>query len=135
VIGGARRLNEERAALRAKCNWFEGCAAMSLFRNASIVFLVPIHWAVFGLLYLVIVLGLVLAGLDSIGPPVLGWTLYPIEHTANALVFARAVTQVHGNGTALLFLSLLAGLAYATYRIAVGIRRLGRASHAVRLRS
>ena len=101
---------------------------MGFFRNAGIVFLIPIHWAVFGLLYLAIVIGLVLAGLDSIGPPVLGWILYPIESLANALVFPHAMTQVHGTGTALLFLSLLAGLAYAAYRIAIGARRLGRAA-------
>jgi hypothetical protein len=101
---------------------------MGLFRNTGIVFLVPIHWAVFGLLYFMIVIGLMLAGLDSIGPPILGWILYPIEHAANALVFSRAVTQIHGNGTALLFLSLLAGLAYVAYRIAIGVRRLGRAA-------
>jgi hypothetical protein len=107
---------------------------MGLFRNTGIVFLVPIHWAVFGLLYFAIVIGLALAGLDSVGPPVLGWILYPIEHVANLLVFPRAVTQIHGNGTALLFLSVLGGLAYATYRIAIGVRRLGRAAvdHAAR---
>jgi hypothetical protein len=108
---------------------------MCLFRNTGAGFLIPIHWAVFGLLYFAIVIGLLLAGLDSIGPPILGWLLYPFESLANALVFPRVVTQVHGNGTALLFLSLLAGLAYATYRIAVGVRRLGRVSHAARLRS
>ena len=101
---------------------------MCLFRNTRAGFLIPIHWAVFGVLYFAIVVGLLLAGLDSIGPPVLGWTLYPIEHAANALVFPRAVTQVHGNGTALLFLSLLAGLACAAYRIAIGAGRLGRAA-------
>jgi hypothetical protein len=107
---------------------------MCLFRNTRAVFLIPIHWAVFGLLYLAIVIGLMLAGLDSIGPPVLGWILYPIESLANAFVFPRTVTHVHGNGTALLFLSLLAGLAYAAYRIAIGARRFGRTgiNHAAR---
>jgi hypothetical protein len=101
---------------------------MCLFRNTGAGFLIPIHWAVFGLLYFAIVIGLLLAGLDSISPPILGWILYPIESLANALVFPRAVTQVHGNGTALLFLSLLAGLTYAAYRIAIGAGRLGRAA-------
>jgi hypothetical protein len=43
-------------------------------------------------------------------------------------VFPRAVTQVHGNGTALLFLSLLAALAYVLYRLVIGARRFGRAA-------
>jgi hypothetical protein len=38
------------------------------------------------------------------------------------------VTQVHGNGTALLFLSLLAALAYVVYRLVIGTRRFGRAA-------
>ena len=105
---------------------------MCLFRNTGAMILIPIHWVVFGLLYLVIVVGLVLAGLDSVGPPVLGWILYPIERLANALVFPRAVTQVHGNGTALLFLSLLAALVYAVFRVAIGTGRRGGASQAAR---
>ena len=105
---------------------------MCLFRNTGAVFFIPIHWAVFGLLYCAIVIALLLAGLDSIGPPILGWILYPIERLANALVFPRAVTNIHGNGTALLFLSLLAGLGYALYRIAIGRRRPGSAARAAR---
>src|SRR5579871_3507338 len=105
---------------------------MCLFRNNGAMILIPIHWVVFGLLYLVIAVGLVLAGLDSFGPPVLGWILYPIERFANALVFPRAVTQVHGNGTAFLFLSLLAALVYAVYRIATGAGRPGGGSQAAR---
>src|SRR5579871_2933791 len=98
---------------------------MCLFRNNGAMILIPTHWVVFGLLYLVIGIGLVLAGFDSVGPPILGWILYPIERLANALVFPRAVTQIHGNGTALLFLSLLAALTYALYRIAIGAGRPG----------
>jgi hypothetical protein len=85
---------------------------MCLFRNTGFIFLIPIHWAVFGLLYLT----------------VFGWILYPIEFIANTFVFPRAVTQVHGNGTALLFLSLLAALAYVLYRLVIGARRFGRAA-------
>ena len=90
---------------------------MCLFRNTGFIFLIPIHWAVFGLLYLTLVIGLVFAGLDGVGPPIFGWILYPIEFIANTFVFPRAVTQVHGNGTALFFLSLLAALAYVVYRL------------------
>jgi hypothetical protein len=101
---------------------------MSLSRNTGFIFLIPIHWAVFGLLYLAIVIGLVFAGLDGVEPPIFGWILYPIELIANTLVFPQAVTQVHGNGTALFFLSLLAALAYVVYRVVIGAHRFGRAA-------
>jgi hypothetical protein len=71
---------------------------------------------------------LVFAGLDGVEPPIFGWILYPIEFIANTFVFPRAVTQVHGNGTALLFLSLLAALANVVYRLVIGARRFGRAA-------
>jgi hypothetical protein len=100
---------------------------MCLFRNTGVAVFIPIHWAVFGLLYGMIVVGLTLAGLDSVGPPILGWILYPVEFVANALVFPRAQTHVHGNGTALLFLSLLVALAYGALRLMAGARRYGRA--------
>jgi hypothetical protein len=102
---------------------------MCLFRNTGFIFLIPIHWAVFGLLYFTVVIGLVFAGLDGVGPPIFGWILYPIEFIANTFVFPRAVTQVHGNGTALLFLSLLAALANVVYRLVIGARRFGRAAN------
>ena len=35
---------------------------MCLFRNTGFIFLIPIHWAVFGLLYFTVVIGLVFAG-------------------------------------------------------------------------
>jgi hypothetical protein len=101
---------------------------MCLFCNAGVIFLVPIHWAVFGLLYLAVVIGLLFAGLDGVEPPIFGWILYPIEFIANTFVFPRSVTQVHGNGTALLFLSLLAALANVVYRLVIGARRFGRAA-------
>jgi hypothetical protein len=99
---------------------------MCLFRNAGFIFLIPIHWGVFGLLYLAVVIGLVFAGLDGVEPPIFGWILYPIEFIANTFVFPRAETQVHGNGTALFFLSLLAALANVVYRLVIGARRFGR---------
>jgi hypothetical protein len=101
---------------------------MCLFRNAGFIFLIPIHWAVFGLLYLAVVIGLVFAALDGVEPPIFGWILYPIEFTANALVFPRAVTHVHGNGTALFSLSLLAAPGYVVCRLMIGALGFGRAA-------
>jgi hypothetical protein len=70
-----------------------------------------------GLVYIVIAIGVLLAWLDSVQPPIVGWLLYPIELVLNAIFFPHASTVVHGNGTAIYILSGFAVVLYIPYRL------------------
>jgi hypothetical protein len=98
-----------------------------LFRNTGFMLLVPLSVVAFGLLYAVFAIWFGLIWLDGVQPPVFGWLLYPIELILNRLAFPHVMTPVHGNGTALCFLMVVAAFVYVAYRLGRFSFRVGRA--------
>jgi hypothetical protein len=62
--------------------------------------LYPVVLSVWGIVALVVVVD----WLDTASLQIVGYVLYPVEYVINAALFPHAVTQLHGNATALLIL-------------------------------
>jgi hypothetical protein len=79
---------------------FEIIEAENVARASGSSGLYPVVVAVWGIVTFVVVVD----SLDTASLQIVGYVLYPLEYVINAALFPHAVTQLHGNATALLIL-------------------------------
>jgi len=79
---------------------FEIIEAENFARLGGSSGLYPAVLSVWGIVAFVVVVD----SLDTASLQIVGYVLYPLEYVINAALFPHAVTQLHGNATALLIL-------------------------------
>jgi len=102
---------------------FEIIEAENFARLGGSSGLYPLVLSVWGIVAFVVVVD----WLDTASLQIVGYVLYPVEYVVNALLFPHAVTQLHGNATALLILIPTLAMMFvgvtAVRRLADGGRR------------
>ena len=79
---------------------FEIIEAENFARVGGSSGLYPVVVSVWGIVAFVVIVD----WLDTAPVQIVGYVLYPLEYVINAALFPHAVTQLHGNATALLIL-------------------------------
>jgi hypothetical protein len=102
---------------------FEIIEAENFARLGGSSGLYPVVLSVWGIVTFVVVVD----SLDTASLQIVGYVLYPLEYVINAALFPHAVTQLHGNATALLILIPTLAIMFvgvsAIRRLAEGGRR------------
>ena len=102
---------------------FEIIEAENFARLGGSSGLYPAVLSVWGIVTFVVVVD----SLDTASLQIVGYVLYPLEYVINAALFPHAVTQLHGNATALLILIPTLAMMFvgvsAIRRLAEGGRR------------
>jgi hypothetical protein len=102
---------------------FEIIEAENFARARGSSGLYPAVLSVWGIVAFVVIVD----WLDTAAVQIVGYVLYPLEYVVNALFFPHAVTQLHGNATALLILIPTLAMMFvgvtAVRRLAEGGRR------------
>jgi len=102
---------------------FEIIEAENFARASGSSGLYPAVLSVWGIVAFVVIVD----WLDTSAVQIFGYVLYPLEYVINSVLFPHAVTQLHGNATALLILIPTLGMFFvgvaAIRHVAEGGRR------------
>ena len=102
---------------------FEIIEAENVARASGSSGLYPAVLSVWGIVAFVVIVD----WLDTSAVQIFGYVLYPLEYVINSVLFPHAVTQLHGNATALLILIPTLGMFFvgvaAIRHVAEGGRR------------
>ena len=101
---------------------FEIIEAENFARLGGSSGLYPAVLSVWGIVTFVVVVD----SLDTASLQIVGYVLYPLEYVINAALFPHAVTQLHGNATALLILIPTLAMMFVGVTAIRGLVEVGR---------
>ena len=101
---------------------FEIIEAENFARVGGSSWLYPLVLPVWGIVAFVVFVD----WLDTASLQIVGYVLYPLEYVINAALFPHAVTQLHGNATALLILIPTLAMMFLGVTVIRGLVKVGR---------
>lgn len=101
---------------------FEIIEAENFARVGGSSWLYPLVLSVWGIVAFVVFVD----WLDTASLQIVGYVLYPLEYVINAALFPHAVTQIHGNATALLILIPTLAMMFLGVTVNRGLVKVGR---------
>jgi len=101
---------------------FEIIEAENVARASGSSGLYPAVLSVWGIVAFVVIVD----WLDTSAVQVFGYVLYPLEYVINGALFPHAVTQLHGNATALLILIPTLAMMFVGVAAIRGLVKVGR---------
>lgn len=101
---------------------FEIIEAENVARASGSSGLYPAVLSVWGIVAFVVIVD----WLDTSAVQIFGYVLYPLEYVINSVLFPHAVTQLHGNATALLILIPTLAMMFVGVTAIRGLVKVGR---------